>query len=390
MLLRRFDRKLAFIFVLAGAGCYGGNSHHNDNGGTDACQAVITKLQGCNLVQSTGSGTANCGAQTPSACESQCVAQSTCAELTSLFCELQPSTAFNSCLTNCENKLTQCPDNSGSYTADEKCDGFNDCANGSDETACPTFSCGNTGTKVLARNRCDGHSDCPNGEDELNCGTSGLSLTCPVGSGGSAGTAGSAGKAGSAGAGGSAGISSGGYAGTIVTAGTGGVSADEAGCACGGNAGTAAGGYAGYSGAAGTAGTGGATVGGPMESCNKITAAVAACGDSGYVPCNPSSTTYGSCYADCIAGAACGNIMNHICNGYDSAIATCESNCFTTAYFHCGDVSDSQVPEYYLCDGFQDCSNNADETGCPPQYFTCPDQSTIPMSWRCDGFQDCF
>ena len=44
----------------------------------------------------------------------------------------------------------------------------------------------------------------------------------------------------------------------------------------------------------------------------------------------------------------------------------------------------------FKCDGYPDCSNGADEQGCPPgTVLDCGDGTTVALSDKCDGTQDC-
>ncbi|KAK7101256.1 low-density lipoprotein receptor class A domain-containing protein 3-like [Littorina saxatilis] len=53
------------------------------------------------------------------------------------------------------------------------------------------------------------------------------------------------------------------------------------------------------------------------------------------------------------------------------------------------------VPSLWMCDGKQDCRDNADEEECPanctlPNTFEClPGKKCIPMKYRCDGKTHC-
>ncbi|XP_058889689.1 low-density lipoprotein receptor-related protein 2-like isoform X2 [Acipenser ruthenus] len=68
----------------------------------------------------------------------------------------------------------------------------------------------------------------------------------------------------------------------------------------------------------------------------------------------------------------------------------CGSNSFSCANGKC-------VPQYFRCDGVDDCHDNSDEvhcgthnTTCSSAAFTCTSRQCIPSSWHCDGHSDCF
>ncbi|XP_018013097.2 sortilin-related receptor, partial [Hyalella azteca] len=71
----------------------------------------------------------------------------------------------------CDSSQFQC-NNNRCIPASYKCDGDNDCGDGSDEQNCDCteeeFDCGRYRCIPLTQ-RCDGDRDCPNGNDETNC-----------------------------------------------------------------------------------------------------------------------------------------------------------------------------------------------------------------------------
>ncbi|NXN98396.1 LRP2 protein, partial [Rhinopomastus cyanomelas] len=68
----------------------------------------------------------------------------------------------------------------------------------------------------------------------------------------------------------------------------------------------------------------------------------------------------------------------------------CGSYSFSCANGRC-------VPQYYQCDGVDDCHDNSDEqncgslnNSCAASAFTCASGQCIPGRWRCDKHNDCF
>lgn len=59
--------------------------------------------------------------------------------------------------------------------------------------------------------------------------------------------------------------------------------------------------------------------------------------------------------------------------------------------FDCG--NGRTTPQSWVCDGYDDCGNSADEAGCPSSstsdVFDCGNGRTTPGAWVCDGDNDC-
>lgn len=105
-------------------------------------------------------------------CERECIDGATCADLTELLCSSQLS-SVELCFDQCTAQDSfRCADGSR-FSVSSRCNGADDCADGSDEVGCPdstlTFACRNTPDEVPFSDRCDGNKDCPDGSDESRC-----------------------------------------------------------------------------------------------------------------------------------------------------------------------------------------------------------------------------
>lgn len=69
-----------------------------------------------------------------------------------------------------------------------------------------------------------------------------------------------------------------------------------------------------------------------------------------------------------------------------ASLAKCMNRCAFTCEGATGEVS---LATKYRCDDLEDCSDGADERGCPDNSFECDDGQVIAGSWVCDGQDDC-
>lgn len=159
--------ELLGVVGLLGSAC--GTPDGGHDGGSDACAAMITRLRECGLVTA---GTLNCGdtGLTLTSCELECIRSVSCADVQSAFCARDLSGMLR-CYQQCE-PVFQCADASRTIAMQGRCDGWNDCADGSDEQGCPpdtVFECADGSVTIPWSLKCDGLGDCADGSDELDC-----------------------------------------------------------------------------------------------------------------------------------------------------------------------------------------------------------------------------
>lgn len=186
--------RFPFILIVSIIICSGCESTEKQS----ICRKIETKLRGCNML-TTGDYCLGLNNDKTMDCTAECINELSCGELTQYSCTTDLDDWKKECLSQCiglwscssgEKILSvqkcdgfdDCSDSSDEIGCDvflclngeelsrpdPACDGFQDCTDGSDELDCPVFNCID-GSTVPLTSQCDGKSDCPDGSDEQNC-----------------------------------------------------------------------------------------------------------------------------------------------------------------------------------------------------------------------------
>ena len=160
-------KKLVLVLCLfAFMGCDDGGGSNNNA----LCESVFSRVDACGLMTDGIYDCRDFESSPEDRCMANCIKQATCAEMEDVWCNQQYNNDLVACMQNCPEDLFTCT-NGEEISLSWKCDGEEDCADGSDEVGCPAvqyFICTN-GEEIPRYYECDGEEDCEDGSDEVGC-----------------------------------------------------------------------------------------------------------------------------------------------------------------------------------------------------------------------------
>ncbi len=173
--LSRFTAGFFGLILAAGIASCG-----SDDDSESGTSALIAKMRSCGLITD---GKVASDLQFDD-CDARCMTNGSCEDLVAFACSYN-YTAFEECWDRCDQAEGEfnCADGSGTTQTSWKCDGNDDCPDGSDEIGCPAtsvFTCAD-GETVPADWKCDAEEDCEDGSDEVGC-PAGTRFSCADGS----------------------------------------------------------------------------------------------------------------------------------------------------------------------------------------------------------------
>ncbi len=159
---------LATVFA---AGC-GDDDSYRDR--------FVSKMRSCDLLTAGSVGSMDEPQSAEDRCFADCLLAASCEDLGAFVCETGVAPSLAACAQGCDSSsMFQCSDGSDVIEDYMVCDGYEDCADGSDEAGCPTFDCVDGLATIPASQVCDYYPQCEDGSDEVGC----AGFECADGSG---------------------------------------------------------------------------------------------------------------------------------------------------------------------------------------------------------------